>query len=52
MHVQYSGASLVQVQWVHLHLLRFSMGAMHPSSVGLFVLRTENQGKLWGILGS
>ena len=47
-----SGASLVRVQQVHLHPLRFAMGAMHPSSGGFFVLRTENQGKLWGIFGS
>ena len=47
-----SGASLVRVQLVHLHPLRFAMGAMHPSSGGLFVLRTENQGKLWGFCGS
>lgn len=47
-----TGASLVWVQWVHLHPLKFAMGAMHPSSGGLFVLRTENQGKLWGICGS
>jgi len=40
------GASLVRVQRVHLYPLRFAMGAMHPSSEGLFALRTENQGKI------
>ena len=47
-----AGASLVRVQRVHLHPLRFSMCAMHLSSGALFVLRTENQRKPWGIYSS